>query len=304
MTFSTPDPGATRTAGTAAVDQLDSPWRVRELAANFVAQIDGVPLQRSLSDPERDALQRCWAHYPVLVLPDQALDHRSYERFAREFGEIGRNPYLRGIDEHPDIVEVRRTATETTPIFGASWHSDWSFLSAPPSATLLHAKRIPPIGGDTCFADATAAYAALPEHLRSGIEGRRAIHTAAPSYGPRGLFARDDPSRSMNIVVSAQANQTVSHPIVRTHPRTGRKGLFINHVYTVAIDGMEARASRALLDTLFAHMTLPDFVYRHRWRTDMLVIWDNRCVLHYADGGYEGHERLLHRITLTGEQPV
>lgn len=304
MTFSNLSPGNDPVTASAAVRQLATPWRIRELAADFVAQVDGVSLQRSLSDPEREALQRCWARFPVLVLPDQPLDHRDYERFAREFGELGPNPYLRGIDQYPDIVEVRREANETTPIFGASWHSDWSFLAAPPSATLLHGKEIPPIGGDTCFADATAAYAALPESLRASIDGRRAIHTAAPSYGPRGLFARDDPSRSMKIVVSADADQTVSHPIVRTHPRTGRKGLFINHVYTVAIEGMEARASRALLDTLFAHMTQPDFVYRHRWRADMLVIWDNRCVLHYADGGYEGHQRLMHRITLAGEQPV
>lgn len=304
MTFPSPKPDEVLTAASTAVDERVGPWRMRELATNFVARIDGVPLQNGLPDPARDALQQLWARFPVLVLPDQPLDHPAYERFARTFGEIGRNPYLRGIETHPDIVEVRREAHETTPIFGASWHSDWSFLTAPPSATLLHGKQIPPVGGDTCFADASAAYAALPEHLRIRIEGRRAIHTAAPSYGPRGLFARDDPSRSMKILVSAEANQTVSHPIVRTHPRTGRKGLFINHVYTVAIEGMEARASRALLDTLFAHMIAPGFVYRHRWRADMLVIWDNRCVLHYADGGYAGHQRLMHRITLAGEQPV
>lgn len=291
------------TAGEPAAGR-DAPWPVRELAAGFVAQIDGVPLGRGLSASEREALQRCWARFPVLVLPDQKLDVCAYERFAGEFGTFGHNPYLRGIDAHPHVVEVRREAHETTPIFGASWHSDWSFLATPPSATLLHAKHIPPVGGDTCFADATAAYAALPPALRSRIDGRRALHTAAPSYGPRGLFARDDPSRSMKIVVSADADQTVSHPIVRTHPRTGRKGLFINHVYTVAIEGMAAAASRALLDTLFAHLIRPEFVYRHRWRADMLVIWDNRCVLHYADGGYEGYLRLMHRITLAGEQPV
>ncbi|MGR9092701.1 MAG: TauD/TfdA dioxygenase family protein [Gammaproteobacteria bacterium] len=304
MGFSTSNPRDTRAiAGKPAAD-LDMPWRVRELADDFVAQIDGVPLGRHLSDPECDALQRCWARFPVLVLPDQPLDHSTYERFAGEFGVLGQNPYLRGLDAHPDIVEVRREAHETTPIFGASWHSDWSFLAEPPSATLLHAKHIPPIGGDTCFADASAAYAALPETLRRRIDGRRAVHTAAPSYGPRGLFAKDDHSRSMRIVVSPDAEQTVTHPIVRTHPVSGRKGLFINHVYTTAIEGMEPLASRTLLATLFAHMILPRFVYRHRWRADMLVIWDNRCVLHYADGGYAGHQRLMHRITLAGEAPA
>ena len=290
-------------AGKPVID-LDMPWRVRELADGFVAQIDRVSLDRHLSAAEHDALQRCWARFPVLVLPAQQLDHPAYERFAGAFGTFGQNPYLRGLDTHPDIVEVRREAHETTPIFGAAWHSDWSFLAAPPSATLLHAKHIPPRGGDTCFADTSAAYAALPETLRRRIDGRRAVHTAAPSYGPRGLFAKDDRSRSMRIVVSPDAEQTVTHPIVRTHPVSGRKGLFINHVYTVAIEGMAPLASRTLLDTLFAHMTLPQFVYRHRWRADMLVIWDNRCVLHYADGGYEGHPRLLHRITLAGEAPV
>lgn len=304
MDRSRPNSRATHAVPGEPAADLDLPWRMHELADNFVARLDGVPLDRRLTDPEIDALHRCWARYPVLILPDQPLEHRDYVRFATEFGALGHNPYLRGLDTHPDIVEVRREAHETTPIFGASWHSDWSFLAEPPSATLLHSKRVPPVGGDTCFADATAAYAALPEPLRQRIDGRRAIHTAAPSYGPRGLFAQDDRSRSMRIVVSADAERTVTHPIVRTHPRTGRKGLFINPVYTIAIEGMEPLASRALLNTLFAHMTLPGFVYRHRWRADMLVIWDNRCVLHFADGGYEGHQRLMHRITLAGEAPV
>jgi taurine dioxygenase len=139
--------------------------------------------------------------------------------------------------------------------------------------------------------------------VKTPLAGLRAIHSAAPAYGPSGLFARDDDSRSMDIVISKEAEATESHPIVRTHPHSGRRSLFVNHVYTVAVEGMHRFESRSLLRELFDHMVTDEFTYRHKWRPDMLVLWDNRCVLHYAEGGYEGHRRVMHRTVVAGERP-
>jgi len=290
-------------------DEYPSPpgvpaFEVRSLAPGFVAELSGVRLDQPLPPQTIASLKSTWTEFPVLVVPDQNLDPAALAGFAEQLGDFGEDPYIRAVDGHDHVVEIRRSANETTPIFGASWHSDWSFQAQPPSATLLHAKTIPPTGGDTLFANCTLAYDALSDDLRRRLEGLFAVHSAAPSYGPNGLFAKDDPSRSMRIIVSAEAERTETHPIVRTHPWSGRKSLFINHVYTIAVAGMDAQAGRALLNQLFRHMTREEFVYRHRWQRDMLVLWDNRCVVHYAAGGYAGHERIMHRITLAGERPV
>ena len=275
----------------------------RELAANFVAEICQFDAHLPLPATSIAEIKSSWAQFPVLVFPKIHLDAAQLTRFAKQLGDFGTDPYLGSVEEHPHVVEVRRGAAESAPIFGASWHSDWSFQVAPPSATLLHAKVVPPVGGDTVFADCCAAYDALPEALKVEIEGLNAKHTAAPSYGPRGLFAKDDDSRSMDIIVSEAAERSQLHPVVRTHPISGRKGLFVNHVYTVGVDGMSARESKVLLNELFTHMTKESLRYRHTWRPDMLVVWDNRRVVHYADGGYEGYERIMHRVTLAGERP-
>lgn len=277
---------------------------LRTIEPNFVAEVAGLQLNSGLSAPLVDTIKAAWAQYPVLVFPDQPLEPLGLASFSRQLGDFGVDPFVRPIEAHEHVIEVRREAAESTPIFGASWHSDWSFQPAPPSGTLLHAQTIPPLGGDTLFADCYQAYEALSTTLKKTLEGRSAIHSAAPAYGPQGLFAEDDTSRSMQIVVSADAEKTEIHPIIRTHPVSGRKALFINHVYTVDIVGMERIQSRALLKNLFEHMTQDAFVYRHAWRADMLALWDNRCVVHYASGGYDGYQRIMHRTTLAGERPT
>jgi taurine dioxygenase len=281
---------------------MPNTFTVKPLAPRFVAEVSGLP-EINANPWVIKELKQLWVQYPVLVLPNQHHCIDGFVRFARQFGDFGDDPFIRPVNASKHVVEVRRDAEESTPIFGASWHSDWSFQRAPPSATLLLAKELPPIGGDTIFADCYAAYDALPQEFKASLDGLSASHSAAPSYGPDGLFADDDESRSMQIIVSESARECQSHPIVRTHPESGRRGLFINHVYTLAVDGMDQSASRVLLRKLFAHMTREEFIHRHKWQTNMLVLWDNRCVLHYADGGYEGHQRIMHRVTLAGERP-
>ncbi len=277
---------------------------VRPTPQTFVARVRGVDLSRPLEAAVSAELLAAWARHPVLVFPGQRLDPAALQAFCGVLGPFGHDPYVEPMPGFEHVIEVRREADETAPIFGSLWHSDWSFQATPPSATLLYGAQVPPLGGDTVFADGYAAYESLSPVMQELLAGLRGVHSAAPSYGPRGLFARDDESRSMRIIVSPEAENTETHPIVRRHPVSGRRSLFVNHVYTIGVEGMRADESRALLEFLFKHMTRPEFVHRHRWHADTLVIWDNRCVVHYADGGYEGHPRLMYRSTVAGERPA
>jgi taurine dioxygenase len=272
-------------------------------APDFVATVTGLDLAGPLTDTSLAQIHAAFAAHPVLVFPEQDLDPGSIERFGAALGPFGHDPYVMPLADHAHVIEVRREARETAPIFGSLWHSDWSFQATPPSATLLYGAEVPAVGGDTLFADGYRAFEALSPLMQDMLASLRGVHSAAPSYGPQGLFARDDATRSMRIVVSAAAEATESHPIVRRHPASGRRALFVNHVYTVGIEGLRGDESRALLEFLFKHMTRPEFVHRHRWQPRTLVMWDNRCVVHYADGGYAGHRRVMYRTTLAGERP-
>ncbi len=270
----------------------------------FAAAIHGLDLSTPLSNAARRELMAAWCTHPVLCFPEQTLEPTTLERLSSCFGDFGHDPYVKPKPGYEHVIEVCREARETAPIFGSMWHSDWSFQATPPSATLLYSEVVPPHGGDTVFADANGAFEALSPTMQALLLPLNAVHSAAPAYGPKGLFARDDATRSMQIIVSDQAEQTQVHPLVRRHPVSGRVSLYINHVYTLGIEGMRADESQALLEFLFKHMTRSEFVYRHRWRPKMLVMWDNRCLLHYADGGYQGHRRLMFRTTVAGERPL
>jgi len=269
----------------------------------FVAAVSGVDLRAPLSAAAQRELLQAWSRHAVLYFPGQTLEPAMLEQISTYLGPFGHDPYVKPKVGYEHVIEVRREARETAPIFGGMWHSDWSFQATPPSATLLYGDIVPPRGGDTVFADACRAFEALSPTMQNLLMPLNAVHSAAPAYGPKGLFARDDATRSMQIIVSPEADKTELHPIVRRHPLSGRASLYINHVYTLGIEGMRADESQALLEFLFRHMTRNEFVYRHRWQPHMLLLWDNRCVLHYADGGYDGHRRLMYRTTVAGERP-
>jgi taurine dioxygenase len=264
------------------------------------ALVTDIDLKQSLSVDLISELRAVWVQHQVLGFPDQFLALEDLERFAEAFGEFGDDPFFDSIAGHPHIAEVRRDALETTPLFAESWHSDWSFLAKPPTATLLHGQVIPPQGGDTLFADQYAAWDALPEDLKALISGRNGIHSARNGYARDGLYGEQDVGRSMAIRYSDEALKTQVHPMVKAHPESGRMALFVNPGYTIGIEGLAEAEARALLMQLFAHQTQDAFIYRHQWSAGMLTLWDNRCVLHAATGGYEGFDRLLHRITIAG----
>ena len=251
-----------------------------------------------------DELRNLWLENSLLIFKNLILDHNQFERFGLLFGEFGDDPYIESIKNHPNIIEVKREANEKAPPFGGSWHSDWSFQENPPSATLLHSKIIPPIGGETLFLNTQKAYDDLSSSMKNKINSLEVIHSAARPYADDGFYALEkDKDRSMKIKPSKKAKDIFLHPLVRTHPETNRKSLFINPVYTIAIDGLHDDESKLLLNELFNHMEKETYIYKHLWEPNMLVMWDNRSVNHCAQGGYEGYKRLLHRITLAGERP-
>jgi taurine dioxygenase len=272
--------------------------RVEPSGTGCGALIRGVDLSRPHSPWDIDAIRKAWLQHQVIGICDQDLQLTDMERFAAGLGPDGDDPFIASIPGHPRVVEVRREADETTPVFAEAWHSDWSFLESSPAGTLLYGKVIPPVGGDTLFANQYAAYDALTDAMKSRIADLRGIHSARRSYSPGGVYGERDRGRSMAIRFSERAMATQLHPLVRHHAETGRPALFINLGYTIGIDGMSEAEATALLTELFAHQTKAEFVYRHRWSPGLLTLWDNRCVLHTATGGYQGHQRLLWRITI------
>lgn len=270
----------------------------------FGAEIVGLDLSRPLEATQLAELKDAWARHAVVAFPDQPLTLNELEGFTRQIGRFGVDPFIKPMPGHPNVLELRREPDEKATNFGAGWHSDWSFQPEPPAATLLRSEVVPPVGGDTLFADGARAYAALSPTMQAMLAPLKAVHSAGRAYGTQGVFAKETAQRTMQIIVSPEADKTHVHPLVRTHPVTGRKSLFVNPVYTLGVEGMTPKESQMLLGFLFAHMTQEEFIYRHRWRAGMLLMWDNRCTIHLAEGGYDGHLRLMHRTTVAGERPV
>jgi taurine dioxygenase len=266
--------------------------------APFGALVDGVDLRQPLADDHIAAIRSAWIEHQVLAFPGQQLQIEDIERFARAIGPFGVDPYFDSVPGHPHVAQVRREAEEQTPIFAETWHSDWSFLERPPAATVLYGDVIPPVGGDTLFSSQYAAWEALPAEMKSLLEDQHGIHSARRGYSRQGMYGERDKGRSMAIRYSDSAMSTQRHPIMRVHPETGRPALFVSMGYTIGIEGMTDAEATPILMELFTHQTKEQFIYRHRWSQGMLVLWDNRCVLHAATGGYQGHRRLLHRITV------
>jgi taurine dioxygenase len=262
------------------------------------ALIHGLDLREDLDDATLDAVRSAWLEHQVVAFPDQDLTLDQLEAVALRFGPFGEDPYLPAIDGHPHVVELRREADEQSPIFAEAWHSDWSFLPSPPAGTMLYGVEIPPVGGDTLYANQYAAYEALDHEVKARLEGLNGIHSARRGYAKDGQYGSKDTARSMAILSSDEAMATQLHPLVRIHPETGRPALFCSIGYTIGIDGLPEDEEQELLWFLYRHAGQDEFVHRHRWSPGMLTLWDNRCLLHEATGGYDGHRRVLHRITV------
>jgi taurine dioxygenase len=267
------------------------------IAGSLGAEIGGVDLAH-LDDATVAAIRAAWLEHLVVFFRDQPLTPEEFLAFARRLGEPSRYPFVPGIDGYPEIIAVTKLPHETVN-FGGIWHTDTAYLDVPPMATMLVAREVPPVGGDTLYANMYAAYEALSPALREVLDGLTAVNTSA--------LADVSKTREDRIAESGAADDreyVAEHPVVRTHPETGRKALYVNVAHTARFGGMTEEESRPLLQYLFAHSVRPEFTCRFRWTVGALALWDNRCAMHNPVNDYHGSTRRMHRITLAGDRPA
>ena len=273
-------------------------FQVEPSRAACGARVTGLDLSQSLDAATVAAVRAAWLEHHVLAFPDQAMIDDDLERFTLAFGGFGVDPFFAPIAGRQHIAAIRREADEQTPLFAENWHSDWSFQARPPAGTCLMAVDIPPTGGDTLFTNQHAAWDAWPDARKAELADLIAIHSARLAYAPDGTYGVKDTGRSMDIRPGEAAMAVQTHPLVPAHPETGRRGFYSTLGYIIGIDGMAQDAAIALLMELQSWQGDERFVYRHKWEPGMVIMWDNRSVLHKATGGYEGHRRELHRTTI------
>ncbi len=274
-----------------------------KITGRIGAEITGVDLAQPIGENLAEALKDALARHQVLVFRDQALDIAAQKRLTEAFGPIIRDDYIDTMPDEPFVIRVLKEADDTGGTFGGDWHSDLSFLPEPPAGSVLNGVEIPSHGGDTVWASQVAAWETLPEPLQKLLEGRDAIHVGKP-YGVK--WAPPAGTRS-NVPMKRgdpKADEERRHPAVFTHPRTGRRGLFLNPTYTVRLDGLTEAESRPLLDQIQRHVLRPEFQLRLRWRQGTVAIWDNFQTQHYAVNDYFGQRRLMYRTTFGGPPPV
>ncbi|MCG6875548.1 MAG: TauD/TfdA family dioxygenase [Betaproteobacteria bacterium] len=272
---------------------------VRRVAGALGAEVLGVDLSRPLEEEVVIALRRAWLEHLVLFFRDQALTPEQYMAFARRLGKPIEYPFVKGIDGFPEIIEVKKLEHETVN-FGGIWHSDTAYLTEPPMASMLLAREVPPFGGDTLFANMYLAYETLSEGMRALIDGLRAVNSSAKADVSR---TREDRIQSDGRA-EGKKEYVAEHPVVRTHPETGRKALYVNVAHTVRFTGMTEEESTPLLDYLFAHQVRPEHTCRFAWQPGSIALWDNRCTQHNPVNDYHGFRRVMHRITLAGDRPL
>jgi taurine dioxygenase len=267
---------------------------IRKHEGGCGAEVLGIDLNR-LSESEMAALRQAYAEHGVVFFRDQKLTEDEHIAFARRWGEIDINKFFPHIEGYREIAEVKKEKEQKTNI-GGGWHTDHSYDEIPAMGSILAARVLPPAGGDTLFADMVAAYRALDDETKSEIADLKAVHSNAHVFGSKAYY--DNPERRE--FANDDAVGKAVHPVVITHPLSGRKSLYVNPGFTIRFDGRSPDESRPLLHRLFAHAMKPEFHCRFQWRPGSIAFWDNRATWHFALNDYHGEERLMHRITVKG----
>jgi taurine dioxygenase len=270
---------------------------VQPLSGGLGAEILGIDLAAPMAPGAFDEIRRSFAQYCVIFFRDQKLTPEQHIAFAERFGPINVNRFFTPVAGYPQIAEVRKEPDQQRNI-GEVWHTDHSYDLVPALGSVLLAREVPPRGGDTMFSNMYLAYETLSDGYKRMLEGLRAVHSSRHIFGANaGYHGNDLKGRLHNPDL---ATQDAVHPVVITHPDTGRKALYVNQNFTVGIEGWSTEESRSLLDFLYRHGQRPEFTCRFRWREGSMAIWDNRCTWHLAINDYHGHRRLMHRITVEG----
>jgi taurine dioxygenase len=270
---------------------------VRPLSTALGAEIRGIDLADGVGEAQFAEIRRAFGRHGAIFFPDQALAPEQHLAFAERWGAVNVNRFFRPVDGWPMIAEVRKEPDQKTNIGGA-WHTDHSYDQVPALGSMLYAREVPDVGGDTMFASMYAAYETLSEGLKRTLEGLRAWHSSRHVFGEGNA---DQETRQDGRVRNPElATQDAIHPVVIRHPETGRKALYVNPGFTVRFDGWSEAESKPLLDYLYSHAVRPEFTRRFRWEAGSLGLWDNRATWHFAMNDYTGQRRLMHRITIDG----
>ena len=273
-------------------------FEVRPISGSIGAVIQGIDLSEEPGHNVISAIRQAWLAHGVIFFREQDLPPAKFLAFAKRFGEVVEYPFIKGIEGFPEIIPVVKLEHERQN-FGGIWHSDTAYLDKPPMATMLIAREVPPYGGDTLFANGYSAYEALSDGMKRMLDGLIAINSSAKADVTR---TREDRIRDGG-KTEAKKEFVSEHPVVRTHPETGRKALYVNVGHTLRFKDMTVEESAPILDYLFQHQTRPELTCRFSWGVGSMAFWDNRCVLHNPVNDYHGFKRVMHRVTLVGDTP-
>jgi len=269
--------------------------QVKRVAGALGAELQGVDL-RNLTERNVAEIRKAWLENLVVFFRDQPLTPAEFMAFARRIGTPIEYPFVKGIEGFPEVIEVKKLEQENVN-FGGLWHSDTAYLEQPPMASMLVAREIPPHGGDTLFANMYLAYESLSAGMKRVLDGLVGVNASSKADVTR---TREDRTGGGD----RRQELAAEHPVVRTHPETGRKALYVNYGHTVRFKDMTEEESAPLLDFLCRHAVRPEFTCRFRWHKNSIAFWDNRCVQHNAINDYQGQRRVMHRVTIEGERPV
>ena len=268
------------------------------LSTALAAEVHGIDLSKNITTAEITSLNEAFHNYQVLVFRDQQLQPNDLIRIGNYFGTIARYPFVKGMEDYPDIIEVIKKEDEVIN-FGGLWHTDTSYLTCPPKASLLYARMVPNIGGDTLFANMYGAYEQLSATLKTALCNLKGVNQSIRLAAAITRVHRI----AENPASAATSSLQAIHPLIRTHPETGRKALYCSDAHTAYIDGMSVAESSPLLNYLYQQQQLNELTYRLQWQNGTLVIWDNRCIQHNAINDYHGSRREMLRVTLAGDKP-
>jgi alpha-ketoglutarate-dependent taurine dioxygenase len=278
---------------------MNTHFEVEHLAPFVGSEISGLDLSKAIAPETLADLKKLWLERKVLFFRDQKLTPDEQVTFTRQFGEVDKYPFLKGIEGNPLVAPVLKLPEETIN-FGGIWHSDTTYLETPAGGASLYALELPPLGGDTIFCNMGTAYETLPQGVKDTIDDLKAINTSSKAAVSKTRVNRLADSGDN----SAPKEFTNVHPVIRTHPESGERTLYVNEAHTVRFEHWTEEDSAPLLNMLYMHARKPEFQCRLRWSPGTVVIWDNRSSHHYPINDYHGYRRLLHRVSLKGSRPV
>ncbi|MFY0629135.1 MAG: TauD/TfdA family dioxygenase [Flavobacteriaceae bacterium] len=274
---------------------------VHPMTGNLGAEVSNVDLDQ-LDDKTFAEIKKAFLEYQVIVFRDQNVKYKSHIDFGKRFGDLYIHPYISPIEEYPELIRLLKKPTDKVNN-GGTWHFDLTFVDEPPMCSILRLIDVPKTGGDTMFCNMYSAYDALSDSMKIYLEGLQGVHTSAQLFGPTGYYTINKKATSMAQIPDV-GSFVALHPLVRTHPETGRKCLFVNPGYIERIYNIPNRESDHILNFLNLHCAQAEFSTRVKWEKDTITMWDNRCAMHHAINDYQGQRREGVRVTVSGGQPV